>query len=174
MREILIRFIHHSTTIPTSDVLSWLSTRLDWKQEYPGKQPQPLFRSFELISSNPNVEGRTITTSPLNIRECHVDSLVYTSDHPFVTKGLQPSGDTSVGLWRLDEWLAACNSSHMKCGTTAKSPLPSRLLFIEKGSSDPIVFLTETAGMRGRYFCLSHRWGSAQPLRLTTLKAFQK
>ena len=64
----------------------------------------------------------------------------------------------------------------MKCGTTAESPLPSRLLFIEKGSTGPVAFLTETAGMCGRYFCLSHRWGSAQPLRLTkqSLVAFKE
>jgi hypothetical protein len=172
MREILIRFNHHSTVIPTSDALHWLNGYLIWKQEYPGKQPQGLFRTFELISSNPNVEGRT--TNKYN-RESHVDYLFHKSDHPFVTKGLQPS-HTSVGLWCLAEWLAACNSSHMRCGTTVEPPLPSRLLFIEKGSSGPVVFLTETAGMRGRYFCLSHRWGSAQPLRLTkqNLVAYKK
>jgi hypothetical protein len=56
IREVLIRFNHHSIVIPPSGVLYWSTGGLYWStKDHMGRS---LRRQFELFSSNPKPQGR--------------------------------------------------------------------------------------------------------------------
>jgi hypothetical protein len=66
-------------------------------------------------------------------------------------------------------WLDQCDLKHVSCPSTEEIQLPTRLLQISGTNESPLVRLTETRGMKGRYCALSHMWGPVdkQPLRTT-------
>jgi len=61
--------------------------------------------------------------------------------------------------------------SHHSCGdnTRASPVLPTRALYIGEGLDN--VRLVEGAGRQAPYVCLSHCWGSVQPLKTTLSNA---
>jgi hypothetical protein len=66
-------------------------------------------------------------------------------------------------------WVArrieSCLSSH-RCGSIGESRLPTRI--IDVGSGPDEVRLIQNSRCAGKYICLSHCWGTHQPLRTTT------
>jgi hypothetical protein len=84
---------------------------------------------------------------------------------------------------RIEHWMKDCICSHERChlseavDSEESSILPSRLLDVWHGSG--YVRLIETSeGQRGRYICLSHRWGSKScpefRTEKSTLEAYKK
>jgi hypothetical protein len=87
------------------------------------------------------------------------------------------TGDTgSRRSWdRAKDWLRTCQRDHM---CSVKSPddifLPHRVLDLQAHCPSKIA-LYETEAERGIYACLSHRWGTSQPLKTTKdrIKCYQ-
>lgn len=85
-------------------------------------------------------------------------------DTPCPWKFLQP--DESLNLNFADYRLADCRQNH-NCFQEHNLPyLPTRVISIEEHSGD--IRLMDAGGIRDRYICLSHCWGSKQPLVTTS------
>jgi hypothetical protein len=96
---------------------------------------------------------------------------------PLPPKATSPN--TSCGLDLARQWLDDCQHQHERCRTGwTKRFHPTRL--VDVGSRDSSTWCLKTTfepfNEPLRYFTLSHRWGSSQPLKLTskTMDAFQR
>ncbi|KAM7186368.1 Heterokaryon incompatibility protein (HET) domain containing protein [Rhypophila sp. PSN 637] len=68
---------------------------------------------------------------------------------------------------KIRRLVSRCDSLHLCYDTeTEKPPLPTRVLDISRGPEQ--IFLREGTGIQDQYVCLSHCWGSKQPLQTTT------
>jgi hypothetical protein len=67
------------------------------------------------------------------------------------------------------QWLRRCEAFHPKCSVVgiADPPLPTRLLDVGSDAQDSPVRLVETAGLVGKYLCLSYCWSAANALMST-------
>jgi len=63
-------------------------------------------------------------------------------------------------------WLQDCSNSHTHCTQNSEQWLPSRV--IDLGVSNSELCLRESAGLRGQYITLTHRWPSSQPYKTTS------
>lgn len=70
-------------------------------------------------------------------------------------------------MHRVLSWISTCTTEHEHCSKNQLHPLPDRVLDLGDSPDSPIK-LAQTRNELGYYACLSHRWGSQQPLR--TLK----
>ena len=75
------------------------------------------------------------------------------------------SGNTSsdAAFEEAQKWLEHCEKAHGRCKLNASGQYPDRILDISRNQ----VKLREVVGLDSRYACLSHCWGSCQPLRTT-------
>lgn len=74
--------------------------------------------------------------------------------------------DEEAVLSQINRWRLECERDHSSCvPPPSDASLPSRLIDV----SDPeYVKLVNTKGQRGRYFCLSHQWGTeGMPVKTT-------
>lgn len=70
-------------------------------------------------------------------------------------------------MQQIHLWRQQCSDDHAQCPATPESvQLPTRLIDV----SDPnTIKIVETKGEKGRYLCLSHRWGKEEmPIKNTT------
>ncbi|KAH6889762.1 heterokaryon incompatibility protein-domain-containing protein, partial [Thelonectria olida] len=67
-------------------------------------------------------------------------------------------------MHRVLSWITECTTDHENCSRNQPHPLPDRVLDLGNSPNSPIK-LVETRNELGYYACLSHRWGSKQPLR---------
>ncbi|KAF5025123.1 hypothetical protein F66182_2824 [Fusarium sp. NRRL 66182] len=74
---------------------------------------------------------------------------------------------SETSLHRVQSWLTKCTMEHEYCNRKEPKPFPDRILDLGS-ASDETIRLVETRNQLGYYACLSHTWGSVQPLR--TLK----
>jgi hypothetical protein len=75
------------------------------------------------------------------------------------------AGETAI-LDRAVKLLDSCRQTHV-CQTSENiPPLPSRIIDI--GHDDTDIRLINGHGLRDQYICLSHCWGSIQPLKTTS------
>ncbi|KAK3369420.1 heterokaryon incompatibility protein-domain-containing protein [Lasiosphaeria ovina] len=76
-------------------------------------------------------------------------------------------------LQLIKPWLQDCQSNHPLCTPSAPQNLPKRVLDVSP--PDCALRLHEPAANEtGTYFCLSHRWGTPQPLTTTTATLSQR
>jgi len=72
---------------------------------------------------------------------------------------------------QVRSWITKCLETHPICRSASwgdDSPLPIRVLDLEVGSSNcGLIRLIESGGMKGRYVCLSYRWGDSKFLNTT-------
>lgn len=73
-------------------------------------------------------------------------------------------GDTShsSSFDRVKFWIKDCRENHQSCGSGEMRPLPTRVL--DLGGETPSLNIYESRNELGRYGCLSHCWGSSQPV----------
>lgn len=79
------------------------------------------------------------------------------------------SGDTNTeaSFSRIVSWIDACTGLHDSCDKAVATPLPRRVLDI--GETDEArIRLHETQNELGKYACLSHCWGTGQPIVTTS------
>lgn len=79
------------------------------------------------------------------------------------------NGDTgSAHSWSLvKKWVNTCSRSHPKCKKLeGQSRLPSRVIDLKASCASGIA-LYESKRQHAEYACLSHCWGSSQPLQTT-------
>ncbi|KAJ9608490.1 hypothetical protein H2200_007478 [Cladophialophora chaetospira] len=84
------------------------------------------------------------------------------------------SGDTGTvaSLRRIPPWINTCISQHSACGEPKDTPLPRRVLEIGE-TEGALIKLYESQNELARYACLSHRWGTGQPI-VTTSESYDK
>jgi len=83
-----------------------------------------------------------------------------------VFQPIHPMCDESVA-W-VHSHLDDCCKKHTKCAGNDEKLLPTRLLHICRSSEGIFeVKLQDTKGLRGRYVCLSHRWGGSDTAQTT-------
>lgn len=78
-------------------------------------------------------------------------------------------------LEQINIWIQGCLNHHHSCWPSEyglhsddSTPLPKRVLRLDsRFLTGKRVRLYEPNGKAGRYVCLSHRWGSSQPLKTT-------
>ncbi|KAI1149557.1 heterokaryon incompatibility protein-domain-containing protein [Nemania diffusa] len=63
---------------------------------------------------------------------------------------------------QLKEWLRVCTETH-KCYATEDPILPTRVVQV----TDDQIRVVDTAGRKGQYMTLSHKWGDDEEFRLT-------
>ena len=70
------------------------------------------------------------------------------------------SGNTGSdeALKKIQPWIDHCLEQHIRCRKNTNVELPTRLLDLEAFEDDADVRLVFTAGKKGRYAALSHRW----------------
>ena len=66
----------------------------------------------------------------------------------------------------IQSWITLCQTEHGDCSNPVPPELPSRYLDIGVSQFDPVKLVISN-GERGKYACLSHCWGGAQPCTLT-------
>ena len=123
-------------------------------------------------SGRPNLwEGRVLFfASPgmSNAKSCFFNSQNAVAEVEAATGGyiirrpisLDPASNLCLQL--AQQWIDTCKSTHMGCQQGYPPELPTRLIDVQ---SEKIVL---TSARRGRYITLSHVWGGAVSLRLTT------
>ncbi|KAK4176139.1 putative GMC oxidoreductase [Triangularia setosa] len=82
---------------------------------------------------------------------------------------------------RMKEWLSHCQNYHSTCSSFGGVMLPENLTLLPSRVLDLFpksggICLYESRGQKGRYACLSHRWGHCQPLTTTraTIDSWKK
>lgn len=70
-------------------------------------------------------------------------------------------------LNRLRNWLNDCVANHSKCAHAVTAHRPTRLLHIHSLEPTPHISLLDDCSNVEDYVCLSHCWGSKQPVCLT-------
>ena len=67
---------------------------------------------------------------------------------------------------QIQQWRLECQSHHSACvPALSDAYLPSRLVDV---ANPEVIKLVDTKGKKGRYFCLSHCWGTeGMPIRTT-------
>ncbi|KAF5011725.1 hypothetical protein FDECE_2185 [Fusarium decemcellulare] len=91
-------------------------------------------------------------------------------DLPIISPPLAYVDDTrsEASIHRAFDWILKCTTEHEFCPKNEPKPMPDRVLDLGVSNDSPVK-LVETQNRLGTYACLSHRWGSIQPLQ--TLKA---
>ncbi|KAF4461619.1 heterokaryon incompatibility [Fusarium albosuccineum] len=91
-------------------------------------------------------------------------------DLPIISPPLAYVDDTrsEASIHRAFDWILKCTTEHEFCPKNEPKPMPDRVLDLGVSNDSPVK-LVETHNRLGTYACLSHRWGSIQPLQ--TLKA---
>ena len=88
-------------------------------------------------------------------------------DGVVLSKRTRNSGDNASeeAFHKATTWFRNCVSNHDQCSEDGLQDLPDRLIDIGEagGLSGAPVKLVSTAGERGTYACLSHRWGPETP-----------
>ena len=94
------------------------------------------------------------------------------SDHVLFSQHDTASGNTNseASLSRILSWIDACTSRHDRCENPTDKTLPRRVLDIGE-TDEELIRLYDTQNEPGRYACLSHCWGSGQPI-VTTNKTY--
>jgi hypothetical protein len=87
-----------------------------------------------------------------------------------VKQGFRPRDPISEeSLAWVQSHVDQCLENHEKCAKASEPLLPSRVLCISRTPEGPLhVCLQESRSSRGRYVCLSHRWGGSDKGMLTT------
>jgi len=80
-------------------------------------------------------------------------------------------------LEQINSWIQTCHNDHLSCRPSEyghhsedSTPLPKRVLCLESRllTKKRVRLYEPQSEEVGRYICLSHRWGSSQPLRTTS------
>ncbi|RSM08593.1 hypothetical protein CEP52_004608 [Fusarium oligoseptatum] len=71
---------------------------------------------------------------------------------------------SEASLHWMQSWIMKCTTEHERCNKSEPQTLPDRVLDVGL-SENSIIRLVETQSQLGYYACLSHRWGSNQPLQ---------
>lgn len=67
-------------------------------------------------------------------------------------------------LHRVQSWIKTCTKEHSHCSSEVERPLPDRILDLGESGQEEIN-LYVTSNELATYACLSHCWGSFQPIR---------
>lgn len=81
-------------------------------------------------------------------------------EHPMIRQMSEPSGNTSSAkcFSTMMDWISRCRKEHTLCNSTTGENLPHRILEIQ--CLRPLrVRVVEGGSRRGKYACLSYRWG---------------
>ncbi|KAL9616971.1 MAG: hypothetical protein Q9160_008198 [Pyrenula sp. 1 TL-2023] len=123
--------------------------------------PVEYLLSLEVYEGDRHIDSKTFVLTPLEDLG-HVINL-------------QPPGQRtdSDSTWiQAQEWLTKCISHHTRCRPSSVSVFyPTRLIQLDETAGDPSlrVVHTQEARIQSPYMTLSHCWGSANFVKLTTL-----
>jgi hypothetical protein len=85
-----------------------------------------------------------------------------------IVPALPASTSSMESICQLQAWLKNCSQHHGCTPCLEPVSLPTRVLDVGTDGSTPKLVVT-LDGQAGSYICLSHCWGSSQPLTTTTM-----
>lgn len=86
--------------------------------------------------------------------------LVLVEGHAPIMLGRHPAEEADLSL--ALSWISDCQRLHPECGKIEPVELPSRLIHIGDGDTEPR--LVDSTGQNGVYVALSHCWGTEKTL----------
>jgi len=132
-------------------------------------QTQPLDIGFSLLKDNTGTYDGTCEPRSVNILSAQKGELsprLQRLDHSITS-----STDSECTINLVQHWLSHCQANHPECNRNANAQyvLPLRVIDVGK-IGDPSVYLSvSNLSLRyGNYITLSHCWGDADVLKLTT------
>jgi hypothetical protein len=151
-----IEFNKGDQPIPSEERL-WLTKRFGGGDGFLVFARNPIskhrVRVYFLTGVNLSVDVDSVLASKFSLRPIERDS------------GSRKCLDTAASL------VSNCIDKHERCATEV-TPLPSRVLDVGS-TGDTIRLMDCPSGLRGKYICLSHCWGSSETLT-TTQESYQK
>lgn len=142
---------------PTAiNTLDMLPSRVAWTQSSFLLQPQ---KGAAIIAGL--IKGRGITNRKTDAIKVKIGKELSENTHSIKTFSL------------AKKWIAECVANHEQCSKSAtkKGWYPTRLLQVESSSDSDLqwrLLETKSARVEGPYTTLSHCWGSAHSINLTT------